>query len=83
MSLHLEYIHLPAFIQTLTTLYLSANQIGAKSERYLGAALKKNTTLVTLVFIYNQIKAQDPQYPSEGLRKNTTLTTLNVDNNQM
>jgi hypothetical protein len=31
------------FIQTLTTLYLGVNQIGAQGAQYLGEALQKNT----------------------------------------
>jgi Ran GTPase-activating protein (RanGAP) involved in mRNA processing and transport len=36
-------MHLLLFIQTLTILYLSANNIGVEGAQYLGEALEKNT----------------------------------------
>jgi hypothetical protein len=41
--LHFYHIHLSHFIQTLTTLDLSRNEIGNEGVQYLGEALQKNT----------------------------------------
>jgi hypothetical protein len=56
--LHFYHIHLSHFIQTLTTLNLSGNEIEPSGARYLSAALQKNTVrqiisfFISIIFIF-------------------------------
>jgi hypothetical protein len=60
LSLHLYHIYLCYFIQTLSTLYLTNNQIGDKCAKSIGEALQKNTVrenqslflFISVIFIF-------------------------------
>ena len=53
--LHFDHLHLSHQIQTLTTLSLYNNQIGAAGAQSLGEALHKNTVRQTITFFISII----------------------------
>jgi hypothetical protein len=53
--LHFYHIHVSHFIQTLTELNLSKNQIGDKGAQCLGEGLQKNTVRQTISFFISII----------------------------
>ncbi|CAF1572133.1 unnamed protein product, partial [Adineta ricciae] len=70
-------------IQTLTTLNLYYNKIGAEGAQHLANALRTNTTLTTLDLSCNRIGAEGAQHLANALRTNTTLTTLDLYKNEI
>jgi len=54
-SCSLHHLILLSFIQTLTTLNLSYNQIGDQGARYLGEALQQNTVRLSLLRVLSII----------------------------
>ena len=46
------HIHLSLFIQTLTTLDLGGNQIGAQGAQAIGQALQTNKVTQTMILFY-------------------------------
>jgi hypothetical protein len=69
---------------TLTTLYLSDNNIGNEGASKLSDALKYNTTLTELHLYNNNIGDEGGTSElSEALKKNTTLIRLSLYNNNI
>jgi Ran GTPase-activating protein (RanGAP) involved in mRNA processing and transport len=62
------------FIQPLTTLWLSSNQIGDKGAQYIGGALQKNTVRQKHLLHFSHIYLS--HFPQ-------TLTALHLDHNQI
>jgi hypothetical protein len=73
-SLHFFHFHLSLFIQTLTRLDLSENQIGDKGAQYLGEALKKNNYLNALMFHYIHIRKWKRLAERQNNKKTNTKT---------
>ena len=70
----ISYTHLHFFTQTLTTLRLPVNQIGAVGAQHLADALRNNTVtrILSSSFSYTHLHFFTQ-----------TLTTLNLNNNQI
>ncbi|CAF3482579.1 unnamed protein product [Adineta steineri] len=77
---HIDAMYLD---QTLTTLDLGWNQIGAKGAQDLANALRINKTLTTLDLGWNRIGDQGAQNLANALQINKTLTTLDLGWNQI
>lgn len=67
--------------QTLTTINLAHNSIGADGARALATVLEKNKTLTTIGLGSNRIRADGAQALAAALEKNHTLTTLDLESN--
>ena len=74
LSYSIPYTHLHFFTQTLTTLDLHWNQIGALGAQHLADALRNNT--VTLILSYS-ISYTHLHFFTQ------TLTTLHLGDNQI
>ena len=76
-----HHLILLSFIQTLTTLNLSYNQIGAESAQYLGEALRHNTVRLSLLQVFTIISFLSLSYRhSLHLTCRTIKSELKVHN---
>ena len=66
---------------TLTTLYLSYNQIDDSEASGLAAALQHNSTLTSLDLSGNSIGASGASWLAAALQHNSTLTSLDLSHN--
>ncbi|CAF3941382.1 unnamed protein product [Adineta steineri] len=78
-----KYIDAMYLDQTLTTLNLEHNEIGAKGAQDLANALQINKTLTTLNIYNSQIGAEGATHLANALEINETLTTLNLGWNKI
>jgi hypothetical protein len=63
---------------TITTLYLSGNNIGDKGAEKLAKALEKNTTITKLSLRSNNIGKAGAEVLAQALKENKTLTELDL-----
>ncbi|CAF1340674.1 unnamed protein product [Adineta steineri] len=66
------------FVQTITTLDLGSNKIKDEGARYLGVALRDNTTLNELDLGSSEIEAEGARFLGDGLRNNKILNHLDL-----
>jgi len=59
----------------LTELDLTFNHFGVEGARYIGEALRHNTTLTQLNLTANGIEDEGAQYLSQALQYNTVKST--------
>ncbi len=67
--------------QSLTSLYLGANEIGAEGAKAIAEALRVNRDLIELSLYRNQSGNEGARAIAETLKTNQSLTKLNLEGN--